>query len=354
MRALRIGSMILTLGGLALAVPALGQDATDAPAEGDAPAETTSDDSSDESNDSADDTTTEPASESAEPEPAVESAASEAAPGAVPKTDGAVKKEGPEDATDQPLAVPGPQDRAPTARPDTGRAPAVQTTRVPTAPRAQGVPRPAKPDLPLFQVDAGYRLVWFGSPYAPTGGGLGGRPQFLHANGNVLLDKNFMTGLSVDMPINARPGFYPFVLEARVGWWENVFGAPGNRGPFGKLTGMKSTYFGLRWVHDHYRGEGGEWAGKTDTGGLIFGYAYAAPFGELTAITDTTFTLYLINWDRSAFPLGLLNQRIAVGFDPVFLDLRFRMDPGTGSELSLGVSFQTLLGVSEKKRKSGS
>jgi len=242
--------------------------------------------------------------------------------------------------SDRPLAVPGPATDPP-GTPSTGRAP-VRTTRVPGAPAAKRPPPDRDPTL--FMVDAGTRLVWLGPVYAPTGGGLGGRPVFMHASASALLDKNVMTGLSFEAPLNARPGSFPFIAEARVGWWENAFGQPAMRGPFRTLPGVKATYVGVRWVYDHFQGAGMEWSGKSSTGGLVLGYAYAAPFGELTAVTDTQFTLYLLGWNRNAFPVGLLNQRLSLGYDPVFLDVRFRVDPGTGTELSIGLSFQTLLG----------
>ena len=60
-------------------------------------------------------------------------------------------------------------------------------------------------------------------------------------------------------------------------------------------------------------------------------------------ITDSQFSLYLVGWkERADFPLGLLNQRLSIGFDPVFIDARFKADPGTGTELSVGVSMQSM------------
>jgi hypothetical protein len=194
-------------------------------------------------------------------------------------------------------------------------------------------------------LDAGYRLSWFGTPRAPVRIGSDGRrdAHLLQAAGGVMLPNNLYLGGSFETVINRLPGTFPLVGELRVGWWDNALGAPTERGPFKMLAGTAITYAGIRWVHDHYQGTGGEWAGTADAGGLVLGYTRAAPFGPFTVITESQFTLYLVGWKgRSEFPLGLLNQRLSLGWEPLFLDLRFKADPATGEELSIGASIQTL------------
>lgn len=260
----------------------------------------------------------------------------------------------PADGSDQPLAVPGPSTPPPDPRTRTTTAPGVRTTRVPRGPTSSAPP--PRPDTdPLFLLDTGYRQVFIGQPYAPTGDGLGPYPSLVHATGAALLDKNILVGGSFEMPLNPLRGSLPFVMEARVGWWETAWGEPVRRGPLRLLPGTKVTYVGVRWVRDHFRGAGGEWGGRGDAGGLVLGYAYAAPLGRMTVVTDSQFSLYLLGWKgRNTLPVGLLNQRLSIGFDPVFIDVRFRSDPATGEELSVGLSFQSLFGLrrSEGPRRS--
>lgn len=284
--------------------------------------------------------------------------------------DTAASDEDPDDETidvtepQQPLAVPAPTP-SPGTVPDgeapTGVRPApgtVSTGVRPAPPPISPVhPKPeADPDppQPYIHVDAGYRFVWLGQVNAPTRGtDTDGPPwpQLIHGQVSGLFNKNIMASVNYEMAANPARGAFPFVLEARVGWWDNVFGESERRGPFHTLPGVSMTYVGWRWIHDHYRGSGGEWAGTSDAGGLVLGYTRAAPFGRLTVITDSQFSLYLAGWkNRSEFPLGLLNQRLSVGWDPIFVDARFKTDPGTGTELSVGLSFQSILGT---KRTAG-
>jgi hypothetical protein len=188
--------------------------------------------------------------------------------------------------------------------------------------------------------------VWIGNEFLPTRRsptGVKARPQLAHVTGGLMFDKNLYASVALETTLNPSAGALPFVAELRVGWWDNAFGAPESRGPFITLPGTSITYVGWRWVHDYYRGPGGEWAFTGDSGGLVLGYTRAAPFGRLTVVTDSQFSLYLVGWkERTSFPLGLLNQRLSIGYDPVFIDARFKSDPATGTELSIGASFQSL------------
>lgn len=252
---------------------------------------------------------------------------------------------------DEPLAIPAgapvPEPRPP--RPD--RAPDGDPDDLGTVeyrPSANA-PKQRKPDEPtsrFVHADIGYRLIWTNNALMPIrtrAGTLNQRPHMLHATVGGMLDKSFYMAGSFEAPINRAQGTFPFVAEARFGWWDNVLGEPERRGAFGTLSGVAVTYIGARWVSDYYRGRGQEWAGTGDAGGLVLGYLRSAPFGKLTVVSDSQFSLYLLGWkERPDFPLGLLNQRISVGFDPVFLDARFRMDPALGEEWSVGLSMQSL------------
>jgi hypothetical protein len=210
----------------------------------------------------------------------------------------------------------------------------------PAAPSSEERRNPRSPEEPRGFLDVGFRLDATGNVYLPTEARW---PALGHIQGAALLRRNAFVGGSFEMLANPRPLAYPFVAEFRVGWWETAFGNPTRRGPFKTLPGLAMTYVGWRWVHDHYTGDGGQWSGTGDAAGLILGYTRAAPFGELTVLTDTQFSLYLLGWKyRESFPLGLINQRLSVGWDPIFLDARVRFDPGTGNELSAGISFQSM------------
>ncbi|MFK7930912.1 MAG: hypothetical protein AB8H79_22195 [Myxococcota bacterium] len=226
------------------------------------------------------------------------------------------------------------------------------STGAPLNPALRGSNEPDPTGEPSFFVDAGYRVVWIGDVNIPTRRTPSGEParaHLIHGQFTALLDKNISLGLTYEMPANGSRAAFPFVAEARIGWWDNAFGEPVRRGPFQTLPGMAMTYVGWRWVHDHYRGRGGEWAGTADAAGLVLGYTRAAPLGRLTIVTDTQFSLYLAGWkNRAEFPLGLLNQRLSFGFDPIFIDARFRTDPATGSEISAGVSFQSMFGTKRR------
>lgn len=242
-----------------------------------------------------------------------------------------------------PLAVPGPGTPPPRTTPQGPANPTV-TTAAPTPDVPQATAE--EPERPLVHVDAGYRLLWIGNQYLPTRRSPRGekaRPHVLHATAGMMFDKNVYAGLHFETTANPAAGSFPMVAEARIGWWDNAFGEPQMRGPFQTLPGVAVTYVGWRWVHDYYRGPGGEWAFTGDSGGLVLGYTRAAPFGSLTVVTDSQFSLYLVGWkERADFPLGLLNQRLSIGFDPVFIDARFKADPATGTELSIGLSMQAM------------
>lgn len=198
----------------------------------------------------------------------------------------------------------------------------------------------------FIHFDAGYRINWSPSGLAPIRqnvGGWGNRPHLIHGTVAGMLDKKIYAGASFEHALNRGAGSFPLVVDARIGWWDHLLGKPERRGAFGTLPGMAVTYVGLRWVHDHFRGIGGEWAGTADAGGLVLGYLRAAPFGKLTVVSDSQFSLYVLGWkERGTFPLGLLNQRISIGLDPVFIDARFRVDPALGEEYSVGLSLQAI------------
>lgn len=261
----------------------------------------------------------------------------------------------PDDATDKPLAVPGPArpvDDDPYARPRNVAPRASRASTVPRAPEPSEAAEPVKePRTHYAHLDTGYRLLWFGNGYIPTptnASGVVERPHMAHLGGGAMFPQNLYLGGYGEVVLNPSAGTLPFVGEVRIGWWDNAFGKPEQRGLFGRrgpnlntLSGTAITYVGWRWVHDHYRGVGGAWAGTADAAGLVLGYARSAPFGVLTVTTDSQFSLYLAGWkNRSGFPLGLLNQRLSIGWDPIFLDVRFKADPATGNELSIGASMQ--------------
>ena len=243
-----------------------------------------------------------------------------------------------------PLAVPGPAGPPPTTPGKVATAPGITPAAPP--PTEPGEPAEAERERPLLHVDTGYRLVWIGNEYLPTRRspqGQKARPHLMHVTAGAMFDKNVYAGLHFETAGNPAAGTFPMVLAARVGWWDNAFGEAEKRGPFLQMPGVAITYVGWRWVHDYYRGQGGEWAFTGDSGGLVLGYTRAAPFGKLTVVTDSQFSLYLVGWkERADFPLGLLNQRLSIGFDPVFIDARFKSDPGTGMELSIGASMQAM------------
>ncbi|TVQ93152.1 MAG: hypothetical protein EA397_05095 [Deltaproteobacteria bacterium] len=249
---------------------------------------------------------------------------------------------------DRPLAIPSdtstPEPRAP--KPDDSRDQDYSYRPSPNAPKVKE-PRAGRSESNSFlHTDVGYRLIWSRNSLMPIrqrAGALGDRPHMMHGLVGGMMDRKLYAAVSYEMPVNYGQGSFPFVAEARFGWWDNFFGEPERRGAFGAIAGTAITYVGVRWVHDYFRGSGREWAGTGSAGGLVLGYTRSAPFGKLTIVSDSHFSLYLLGWsERPDFPLGLLNQRISVGFDPVFLDVRFRFDPGTGDEISVGLSMQSL------------
>ncbi len=257
----------------------------------------------------------------------------------------------PAHAEDPPLAIP-----ADTPAP---RAPPSGTTPVPTPDAGSpgsdievrpsvNAPKPGRTSdrqTSFVHVDAGYRLQMAPNGLMPIrqGTGWGPRPHLLHGSVSGLLQGDIYVGAAFEYTLNRAQGTLPFVAEARVGWWDNLVDEPERRGGFGTLPGLALTYVGARVVHDYYRGIGREWAGVGASGGLVLGYLRAAPFGKATVVSDSQFSLYLLGWkERTDFPLGLLNQRISVGFDPVFLDARFRFDPALGQEWSIGLSMQSI------------
>lgn len=236
-----------------------------------------------------------------------------------------------------------------------------QEPPAPESDRPLAVPAPGRPppdveeDVPprrLGHFDVGYRLLWRSNDQVPIQGRLGPRPHLIHATGHALLEKSVLLGASFETTLDPMRGSQPFVLDLRIGWWDGAFAGSQPRGPIRTLPGTRMTYVGWRIVHDHYRGRGGAWAGESSAAGLVAGYTYSAPLGRLTVTTDSQFTLYLLGWKgRSDLPVGLLNQRVSLGFDPLFIDVRFRADPGTGEELSVGVSLQGLFGLERRSRR---
>lgn len=253
-----------------------------------------------------------------------------------------------DDSEDRPLAIPA-DTSTPEPRPERrdSQSDKDYTYRPSSnAPTSKGPSKQQSPSTSFVHADVGYRMIWSNNGLMPTRqgpGALGSRPHMMHGLIGGMLDKKLYVAASYEMPINYAQGSFPFVAEARFGWWDNLYGEPERRGGFGAVAGVAITYVGVRWVHDYFRGSGQEWAGIGNAGGLVLGYTLAAPFGKLTVISDSHFSLYLLGWEgRQDFSLGLLNQRISVGFDPIFLDARFRFDPGTGEEWSIGLSMQSL------------
>jgi hypothetical protein len=194
-------------------------------------------------------------------------------------------------------------------------------------------------------VDFGYRLQLSRDGLMPIrlGGAWGDRAHLVHGSFGGMFEKNIYIGGAFEYTLNRAAGTLPMVLEVRGGWWDSLLGEPKRRGGVGMMQGVAVTYVGARMVHDHYRGIGQEWAGTGHAGGLVLGYFRAAPFGKFTVLSDSQISVYLLGWkDRGDFPLGLINQRISIGFDPIFLDARFRVDPALGQEWSIGMSFQAI------------
>jgi len=173
-------------------------------------------------------------------------------------------------------------------------------------------------------------------------------PHFAHATVGAIFDNKLQMTGAVQLNVNPSRNKLPMVMSLRFGFAEFVMGQPRERGPFSVMQGYAHSYLGVRWVHDYELG-GGAWSLATaDAAALEIGYTRAAPFGEFTIISDSQFALYVFgwkNWCRSGcdkLPLTLLNQRLSVGYDPVFIDVRFRQDPVLGPDLSLGMSMQTI------------
>ena len=252
--------------------------------------------------------------------------------------------------SDAPLAIPAdtpvPQPSAPRPEPSEPTVGDVEYRPSQNAPKPGAGQTRAGEQTRFLHIDAGYRINWSPNGLAPIRqnvGAWGNRPHLIHGTVAGMFDKKVYAGASFEHALNRASGTFPLVLEARVGWWDHLLGEPERRGSFGTLPGVAVTYVGVRWVHQHYRGIGGEWAGTADAGGLVLGYLRAAPFGKLTVVSDSQFSLYVLGWkERQQFPLGLLNQRISIGFDPIFIDARFRVDPALGEEYSVGLSLQAI------------
>jgi hypothetical protein len=262
-----------------------------------------------------------------------------------------------EPADDRPLAIPA-DTPAPTRPPPELDAPVPLPSGASSGPGSevevrpsQNAPKP-KPQRPsndrpsYLHLDAGYRVLWNQGGLMPVRQGPDfwrQRPHMLHASVGGLVGKKFYFGSRLEAPVNRARGTLPFVAEARFGWWDMALGPPEPKGSFKPIAGTAVTYLGARWVHGYFKGTGQEWAGTGSAGGLILGYTRSAPFGKATIVSDSQFSLYFLGWrDRNEFPVGLLNQRISVGFHPVFLDVQFRLDPALGQELSVGLSMQSL------------
>ncbi|MFT7520336.1 MAG: hypothetical protein ACI9MC_002481 [Kiritimatiellia bacterium] len=218
------------------------------------------------------------------------------------------------------------------------------------APTARTKPRKKSRDHegPGIVLEVGYKAGWTGMTYAPIARNTADIPHFMHGSVGALFDNDLQLTALIDVNVNPARGKVPFVASLRFGFAEFVLGRPTERGPFTVMQGYSHTYVGLRWVHDYELG-GGEWSLATaDAAAVEVGYTRAAPFGKLTVISDSQFALYVFGWKHwcragcNKLPLTLIDQRLSVGYDPVYLDFRFRQDPVLGPDLSAGVSMRSI------------
>lgn len=197
-----------------------------------------------------------------------------------------------------------------------------------------------RPGPPFVRLDVGTRLVAEGMPYAPSDDRLVALPVLSHVNVSRMFKGGTSLGLGLEFPTPPRSGTLPFVADFRVGIYDYQQGKPRRRS---KWIRYSRVYLGWRWIHDHYRGSGGEWTGVSDAAGLVLGYITGGMVGQFDAVSESQFTGYFLGWQgRPSVPLSILNQRVSVGIEPIFIDFRLRVDPGTGEEISVGLSVQHL------------